>query len=171
MLKLLRRKISLQLLSFYILFVIPVLLGGLAFYFFERSQLQQEAESADLGLAQAIALETETNLGRMSEIANSLAASDEARHLDFGQLQRTFANRTDAHPDISLFFIHDPAGTMLTNYPYNPQTIGQNYAYREYFQQALKSDKPYISDVRDSATLGITVVTVSRRITNEAGQI
>jgi PAS domain S-box-containing protein len=171
MLKLLRRKISLQLLSFYILFVTPVLLGGIAFYIFERGQLQQEAESADLGLAQAIALETETNLGRVSEIANSLATSDETRRLDFGQLQRTFANRTAAHPDISLFFIHDPNGNMLTNYPYNPQTIGQNYAYREYFQEALKSDKPYISDVRDSATLGITVVTVSRRITNEAGQV
>ncbi|HEX2914964.1 MAG TPA: ATP-binding protein [Chloroflexia bacterium] len=171
MIKLLRRKISLQLLSFYILFVIPVLLGGLGFYYFERNQLQQEAESADLGLVQAIALETETNLGRVSEIANSLATSDEARHLDFPQLQRTFANRASAHPDISLFFVHDPQGNMLTNYPYNPQPIGQNFAYREYFQEALKSDKPYVSDVRDSATLGITVVTVSRRITNEQGQI
>ncbi len=160
-----------QLLSFYILFVIPVLVGVITFYLFERNQLQEEAERADLGLAQSIALETETNLGRVSEIANSLATSDEARHLDFGQLQRTFANRAAAHPDISLFFIHDPNGNMLTNYPYNPQTIGQNYAYREYFQEALKRDKPYISDVRDSATLEITVVTVSRRITNEAGQV
>lgn len=171
MLKLLRRRISLQLLSFYIVFVISVVLGGTAFYFLEQRQLQQEAESADLGLAQSIALETETNLGRVAEIANSLATSDEASQLDFARLQETFANRTAAHPDISLFFIHTPDGTMLTNYPFNPQTIGQNYAYREYFQQALKTDKPYISDVRNSATLGITVVTVSRRIAGKTGQI
>lgn len=173
MLGLLRRKISLQLLSFYMVFVISVVVGGTGFYFFEQRQLQQEAESADLGLAQSIALETETNLGRVAEIANSLASSPEVRHLDFSQLQQIFANRVNAHSDISLFFIHNPAGTMLTNYPYNPQTIGQNYAYREYFQQAITStsDKPYISDVRDSATLGITVVTVARRITSETGEI
>lgn len=55
MLRMLERKIALQLLVFYGLFVIPLLLGGAELYFFQYGALQQSAEQADLGLAQAIA--------------------------------------------------------------------------------------------------------------------
>ncbi len=60
MLKLFGRRIGLQLLAFYIIFVIPGLLGRVGLYLFERNSLEQ----ADLRLAQAFALETETNLRR-----------------------------------------------------------------------------------------------------------
>ena len=55
MLKILERKLALQLLVFYSLFVIPLLLGGAELYFFQYNALQQNAQQADLGLAQAIA--------------------------------------------------------------------------------------------------------------------
>src|SRR5215471_7184494 len=59
MLRILERKIALQLLVFYGLFVIPLLLGGAELYFFQYGALQQSAEQADLGLAQAIAQNVE----------------------------------------------------------------------------------------------------------------
>ena len=59
MLRILERKITLQLLVFYALFVIPLLLGGAELYFFQYSALQQSAQQADLGLAQAIAQNVE----------------------------------------------------------------------------------------------------------------
>jgi signal transduction histidine kinase/HAMP domain-containing protein len=55
MLRILERKIALQLLVFYGLFVIPLLLGGAELYFFQYGALEQSAQQADLGLAQAIA--------------------------------------------------------------------------------------------------------------------
>ena len=62
MLKILERKIALQLLVFYGLFVIPLLLGGAELYFFQRDALQQSAQQADLGLAQAIAQDVGTHI-------------------------------------------------------------------------------------------------------------
>jgi len=59
MLRILERKIALQLLVFYGLFVIPLLLGGAQLYFFQYGALQQSAEQADLGLAEAIAQNVE----------------------------------------------------------------------------------------------------------------
>jgi len=59
MLRILERKIALQLLVFYGLFVIPLLLGGVELYFFQYSALQQSAQQADQGLAQAIAQNVE----------------------------------------------------------------------------------------------------------------
>ncbi|HEV2583393.1 MAG TPA: ATP-binding protein [Ktedonobacteraceae bacterium] len=59
MLRILERKIALQLLVFYGLFVIPLLLGGAELYFFQYGALQQSAEQADLGLAEAIAQNVE----------------------------------------------------------------------------------------------------------------
>ncbi len=55
MIKILERKLALQLLVFYGLFVIPLLLGGAELYFFQYNALQQNAQQADLGVAQAIA--------------------------------------------------------------------------------------------------------------------
>jgi len=59
MLRILERKIALQLLVFYGLFVIPLLLGGAELYSFQYGALQQSAQQADQGLAQAIAQNVE----------------------------------------------------------------------------------------------------------------
>jgi hypothetical protein len=59
MLRILERKIALQLLVFYGLFVIPLLLGGVQLYLFQYGALQQSAEQADIRLAEAIAQNVE----------------------------------------------------------------------------------------------------------------
>jgi hypothetical protein len=62
MLKIFERSITLQLLIFYGLFVLPLLLGGIELYLFQRDALQQSAQRSDLGLAQAIANTVQANL-------------------------------------------------------------------------------------------------------------
>ena len=93
MLKILDRKLALQLLVFYGLFVIPLLLGGVELYFFQYNALQQDAQQADLGVAQAIAQNVEMqvqvasaqgiNVGqltaRLLAVQRQLAANGEVR--------------------------------------------------------------------------------------------
>src|SRR5579863_3797613 len=62
MLKILERSIALQLLVFYGLFLIPLLLGGAELYQFQRDALQQSAQQTDLGIAQAIVLQVEPDI-------------------------------------------------------------------------------------------------------------
>jgi ABC-type spermidine/putrescine transport system permease subunit I len=63
MLKILERSISLQLLVFYGLFILPLLLGGAELYLFQRNALEQSTQRTDRGLAQAISLEIASNSG------------------------------------------------------------------------------------------------------------
>src|SRR3984893_13575916 len=168
---LIRQKIGLQLLSLYLLFVIPVLLGGAALYVFQQNVLTQNAFQSDLGLAQAVALEVGANLRAATEIDSELSTAQAAKDLDLKQLASVFANASQAHPDISLYFVCDPSGNMIINYPFSPSTIGQNFSVRDYFQEALKSDAPFISSGSISAITDAYVVAIAARITNDKGRI
>jgi signal transduction histidine kinase len=171
MLYLIWQKISLQLLSLYLLFVIPVLLGGAGLYVIQQNVLTQNAFQSDLGLAQAVALEVGTNLRAATEIDSELSTAQAARDLDLKQLASVFANASHAHPDISLYFVCDPSGDMIINYPFSPSTIGQNFSSSDYFQEALKSDSPFISSGSISTITDAYVVSVAARITNDKGRI
>jgi signal transduction histidine kinase/HAMP domain-containing protein len=168
---LIRQKISLQLLSLYLLFVIPVLLGGAGLYVFQQNVLTQNAFQADLALSQAVALEVGANLRAATEIDSELSTAQAAKDLNLKQLSSLFANASRAHPDISLYFICDPSGNMILNYPFSPSTIGQNLSFSDYFQGALKSDSPFISSGSISAITDTYVVSVAARITNDKGRI
>src|SRR5260370_21822871 len=168
---LIRRKISLQLLSLYLLFVVPVLLGGAGLYVFQQNVLTQNAFQSDLGVAQAVALEVGTNLRAAAEIAHELSTAQASRDLDLKQLASVLANASNAHPDISLYFVCDPSGKMVINYPFSPSAIGQNFSLQDYFQGALTSDSPYISSGSISAITDSYVVSIADRITNNKGRI
>jgi signal transduction histidine kinase/HAMP domain-containing protein len=167
---LIRQKISVQLLSLYLLFVIPILLGGVGLYVFQQNVLTQNAFQSDLGLAQAVALEVGANLRAAAELDSELSTSQAARDLNFKQLASSFANASNAHPDISLYFVCDSSGKMIINYPFSPSTIGQNFRPYDYFQEALKSDSPFISSGSISTITDSYVVAVAARITNDKGQ-
>src|SRR5579872_2159950 len=171
MLNLIRQKIGLQLLSLYLIFVIPVLLGGAGLYVFQQSVLTQNAFQSDLGLAQAVALEVGADLRAATEIDSELASSQAARNLDLKELASDFANASQAHHDINLFFVCDPSGKMIINYPISPSAIGQNFRSSDYFQEALKSPSPYISSGSISVITDSYVVSIAARITNEKGRV
>ncbi len=168
---LIRQKISLQLLSLYLLFVIPVLLGGAGLYVFQQNVLTQNAFQSDLGLAQAVALEVGADLRAASEIDSELATSQAAKDLNLKQLALVFANASQAHPDISLYYVCDPSGKMIVNYPVSPSAIGQTFSSSDYFQGALKSDSPFISSGSISTITDSYVVSVATRVANDRGQL
>ena len=171
MLKILERKITLQLLVFYGLFVLPLLLGGAELYMFQRDALQQSAQQADLGLAQAIALEVQANVQAASEIDVDLAKSRAAQQLDLHQLTAAFATAKLAHPDISLYVVCDPSGKVILNYPFSQKAIGQNFSDYDYFQGALASSKPSVSSGRISPATNTYVVSIATRITDTTNHL
>ncbi len=60
---------------------------------------------------------------------------------------------------------------MIINYPISPSTIGQNFSFSDYFQEALKSDAPFISSGSISTITDTYVVSVAARIRNDKGRI
>lgn len=143
MLKILERKIALQLLVFYSLFVTPLLLGGAELYFFQRDALQQNAQQADLGLAQAIAQNVGTYVQGAGEEAMDLARSQAATRLDLAQLVPLLIVSQQTHPAIGQYFVCDPAGKLLLAYPAHSADSGQNAPLCEFAQEGQISTQPF----------------------------
>ncbi|HLI88900.1 MAG TPA: ATP-binding protein [Ktedonobacteraceae bacterium] len=131
MLKILERRITLQLLVFYGLFVLPLLLGGVELYFFQRDALQQSAQQADLNLAQAIALEVETDhtisrqelTARLVAIRQHLTNSSETRIWIVDSNGRSIADTAGSTSQINLLdmlpglrqALHGKSGSMIAS--------------------------------------------------------
>ncbi len=168
---LMRQKIGVQLLSLYLVFVIPVLLGGAGLYLFQRNNLQQNAFQSDQGLAQSVALEIAAHVQSSAGIVQDLATNEATNNLDTPQLNLLFSYAFGAYPDISLYAILDPTGKMIYNYPTNLATIGQNFSASDYFQGALQSNTPYVSSRRTSTTTHTSVYSLATTMRNSTGAI
>ncbi len=166
MLKILERSITLQLLVLYGAFLLPLLLGGIELYSFERDSLQQSIQRADVGLVQAIAFTVEGNVQTVSEDEAYLASTPAARQLDLHQLTPMLIQASHSYPDRS-YIICDPSGRVVLTYPLNQKVVGQNFSKRNYFQSALASDKPVVtSPEQSSSTSFSSVITLATRITD-----
>lgn len=162
MLKMLERRITLQLLVFFGLFILPLLLGGFELYLFQHDALQQNAQRADLGIAQAIALEIESNIQAATEEDVDLSRSQAATQLNRSQLLSAFAIARLSHPGISLYFVCDASGHMLLSYPTNQMAGRQQSGACEYAPPpgVLKHNAPLLSPGRLSPTSGTQVISI-----------
>ncbi len=166
MLKFIERRITLQLFVFYSLFVIPLLLGGIELYLFQLDALQQSAQQTDSTFTQAIALDVESDLHVITAQDLALARSEAASQLNLRQLASIFATDHLSHPDIGLYFVCNPSGQMLLQYPSSQSEFSQYCHTSDYLQEALKSDQVAISPEQKSVTTNTHVVAIASRITD-----
>jgi signal transduction histidine kinase len=160
-----------QLLGLYLLFVIPVLLGGAGIYLFQRNTLEQSASRSDQGLAQAVALDIGAYVQSASEFDLELATNQAAGNFDQRQLNTLLSYAYGTHPDINEYFIIGTSGRMVFNYPSYRATIGKDYSHVDYFQEAIHSNSPFVSGQWVSDTTSTSVFTVAAPIRNHLGQI
>lgn len=162
-----RRDLQLQLLAVYLLFILPIL--GLAVYFYlaESHRLRQDVTAADLSLARAIALETDIILQRTQAAVTSYAQTPDVIEANLGRLETFFSAGVMARQDINLFYRLSAGGVMLYHYPLtSDSTVGQDFSFRDYFQQAKASRGHVFSQGRISPTTGRPVVTSAMPIWN-----
>ena len=165
MLKILERKITLQLLVFYGLFVIPLLLGGAELYSFQYGALQQSAQQADLGLAQAIAQNVETQVQSAAEEAMDLARSPAAIQLNQSQLFSLFNVSMQTHSEISQFIVCDPTGKAIYTYPVVSTRVVERCDTGSSLQSLLTNSNSYMSADSISQSTGVPVISVATDIT------
>ncbi|TMD68331.1 MAG: hypothetical protein E6I91_04670 [Chloroflexi bacterium] len=114
MLHFVRRSLLFQLLSVYLLFVVIVLLGGLAVNAVIEQRLSKDAQASDQALAQEIAVET--NL-QMLDAENSLVALSKltAKASTPGAMESIFQAFLAARSDVDhLYFLDMIAAGILS---------------------------------------------------------
>ncbi len=156
----LRDDLGLQILALYLLFFVPVLFGALLFDNVSRINLENDVRAADLALAQAIALETNASLANAVHTVENLAQQPTVIDADTSGMVEIFRSVALARSDVNLVYRLGADGIMIYHYPEGPSsTVGVDFSFREYFQDALVGDDAVFSNGRISPTTGQPVAT------------
>lgn len=156
----LRGDLGLQLLALYLLFVLPVAGAALVFDRIAGQRLQEDVQAADLGLARAIALETDATLSAALHSVQGLADNQAVVEMDVAGMQAVFSQLARTRPDVNLIYRLGPDGLMIYHYPEGPgSTVGVDFSYRDYFQDVRRLDRPIVSKGRISPTTHEAVAT------------
>jgi signal transduction histidine kinase len=165
------RDLGFQLLALYLLLIVPFLIALLVFNQLVGVRIRENVEANDLSLASAIAQETGTSINNSLTAVQQLSAYPaviEANHAGMAQL---FSVVLNTHPNMNLVYRLDRNGIMLYHYPEGPgSTVGTDFSFREYFQRALTSNQPLISEGRISPTTNQAVATAVMPLWSQDGE-
>lgn len=162
-----RRKISflndlgLQLLILYLLIIIPSLAMLLVFDYIAGERIQADVRANDLSLARAIALETDISISKSLQAVDALSQYPSIREAEISGMGEVFDIFLNTRPDVNLIYRLSESGIMIYHYPVGPgSTVGNDFSFRIYFQDALLKKQALVSKGRISPTTNQAVATV-----------
>jgi PAS domain S-box-containing protein len=166
-----RRDLGLQLLGLYLFFVGPVVVGSLYFDYYTSQRLQADVKASDLALARAIAEETNTVIDGALQAVRQLGTYPAVIESNLSGMEDLFRVLLNVRPDVNLVYRLDKNGIMVYHYPTGPgTTVGWDFSHRDYFQLALTSRNPILSQGRISPTTEQPVATAVYPIWNSDGK-
>ncbi len=166
-----RQDLSLQLLTLYALFVGIVVFAALIFGIVARQRLEADVKAADLALARAIAQETNAAMNNALEAVRQLATNDAIIELDTVGMEEIFNIIMRGRNDVNLIYRLGSDGTMLFHVPVGPEsTLGRDFSFRDYFQEALTARAPLVSKGRISPTTNQPVATTVMPLWSQSNQ-
>lgn len=149
-----------QLTGLYMLIIIPSLILLFGFDYLAGTEIQADVRANDLSLARAIALETDLAISKSMQSVSALAENPAVTNADKAQMERLFSAFLKTRPDVNLVYRLDERGIMLYHYPEGPSsTVGRDFSFRDYYQDALLSQKALVSKGRISPTTNEAVAT------------
>jgi len=155
-----RSDLGLQLLALYLLLIVPFLLALWVFDGLVGQRIREDAQASDTSLAQAIAQETDLSIGNALNMVAGLASYPEVIEADPTGMEPLFRVILNTRPDVNLVYRLDANGIMLYHYPVGPgSTVGVDFSFRDYFQGALHTTQPLVSQGRISPTTNQAVAT------------
>ncbi len=162
------KDLGVQLFSLYLLIIIPALVILFGFDQLAGQQIQENVKANDLSLARAIALETDLSISKSMQAVEGLSQLPSVYSADIEKMEDVFSAFLQTRPDVNLIYRLDSDGTMLYHYPIglNP-TIGNDFSFRDYYQNALLSKKALVSKGRISPTTEQAVATTVMPIWDE----
>jgi PAS domain S-box-containing protein len=161
----LKHNVAVQSLVLYLLFVVPVILIWVGFEQLVYLRLDEDVKSSDLALARAIAQGTNATMARSLQTVDQIAKVSAVVETDQASMEQLFQNVMIARPDINLVYRLDSDGIMVYHYPDGPSSsVGVDFSFRDYFQEANGSSLPFFSRGRISPTTDEPVTTAVKPI-------
>jgi hypothetical protein len=155
-----RRDLGLQLLALYLLLIVPFLITLLIFDGLIGVRIREDVQASDLSLAQSIAQEVDLAITKALTTVQGIATYQEVIQANPLGMEEVFRVIISTSPDINLVYRLNEQGIMVYHYPTGPtSTVGDDFSFRNYFQRALSTDQPLVSEGRISPTTNQAVAT------------
>ena len=165
------RDLGLQLLALYLLLIIPFLVTLWIFDGLIGVRIREDVQASDLSLANSISQEVNLAIDKALTTVKGLAKYQQVIEADKTGMEEIFHVIINTSPDINLVYRLDSKGIMLYHYPTGPtSTVGTDFSFRDYFQRALQTDQPLVSQGRISPTTNQAVATAVMPIWSENGK-
>ena len=154
------RDLGVQLLALYLLLIIPFLVALGVFDKLVGERIQDDVAANDLSLARAIAQETSLSINNALTAVEELAKYPDVIAANENEMDNLFGVVLNTRPDLNLVYRLDENGIMMYHYPVGPSsTVGTDFSFRDYYQQALTSKEHLVSKGRISPTTEQAVAT------------
>jgi PAS domain S-box-containing protein len=151
--------------------IIPFLLTLWVFDGLIGVRIREDVQSSDLSLAQSISQEVELAINGALSTVEGLSRYPAIIRSDPLGMEGIFKVILDTSPDINLVYRLDAGGLMLYHYPVGPtSTVGDDFSFRKYYQRALLTNEPLVSEGRISPTTDQAVATAVMPIWSEDGK-
>jgi PAS domain S-box-containing protein len=165
------RDLGLQLLALYLLLIIPFLATLLVFDGLIGVRIRNDVQASDLSLAQSIAQEVDLAITNALRTVEGLSTYPEVIRADRAEMEELFNVILTTSPDVNLVYRLDENGIMLYHAPVGPgSTVGDDFSFRDYFQHALQTNEPLVSQGRISPTTNQAVATAVMPLWTVDGQ-
>ncbi|MGZ9165831.1 MAG: ATP-binding protein [Anaerolineales bacterium] len=163
--------LGLQLFTLYLLLIIPFLVTLFIFDGLIGVRIREDVQASDLSLAQSVSQEVDLAINLSLSVVEGLSIYPEVIQADPASMESVFSVIMNTFPDINLIYRLDANGTMLYHYPSGPgSTVGDDFSFRDYFQRALQTDQPLVSQGRISPTTNQAVATAVMPLWSPGGE-
>ena len=156
--------------------LLPVgLLGLYAFRVASRS-VTDLVEANNRAAAQMAAELVRRDLDNCLSVARSFASLpgvvDAVERQDETAVRARLQAVVRGYPRVDRAYVFDTSGTIWTDFPYAPESVGHNFAHRDYFRGLSRQWQPYVSEVfqRQAAPQPL-VVAVAVPLRSAAGDV
>jgi signal transduction histidine kinase/DNA-binding response OmpR family regulator/HAMP domain-containing protein len=144
-----------------------------AFWYFSK-QFKDVISRQQFTMVSAMAEEIDTKLAQAQTQLVGIAGTIPPDTLKNPQKARAFLrSRSDTGVTFdNALFLLSPIGRMISIVPYEPQLIGKDYAFRDYFKKTFSSLKPQISQpILTTQQHGHPVITLTAPILDDKGRL
>jgi PAS domain S-box-containing protein len=161
-------------LLFFLLMIVPIAFFAYSVGRVLRSQTEIQAKTESTEIARVAATLAEEHFRESITFLQSIAArrtfNDAWRNKNLDVIAWNLKSAKSLRPDLSFISVYSLDGKMSAIYPSQPDLINQSFAYRDWYKGFRQRNKPYVSEVYDSAvTPHQLVVAIAVPIFDEQG--
>ncbi len=139
-----------------------------------RQTVRQELVGANLTTAALVSRAVEqylaTALSLMQEARGRPKLSEEIRQQNWPEAARVLENFLGHFSQFDYAFVQDTRGIIQVRVP-PAGTVGQDFSFRDFFREAMKTARPYVSGVYVSRAAERPVVSIAAPVLGEDGTV